>query len=101
MIDSMRSLRNLSFVRTVFQVFWAAIVIAFAGTQPTLVAILFIVYPLWDVACTIYDLRTSSQSGGTHTTQRINAALGVGAAIGRGLTVFQQPMDAVAVFGAW
>lgn len=100
-IDSTRSLRNLYFVRTGFQVMWAATVIAYARTQPQLAAVLFVLYPLWDVACTIYDLRTSIQSGGTRKSQRINILLGVGAAIGIGSTVFQRPTYAVAVFGAW
>jgi hypothetical protein len=100
-LDSTRSLRNLYFVRTVFQVIWAATVIGLARTQPQLIAILFVFYPLWDVACTVYDLRTSSQSGDTRMSQRINALLGVAAAIGIGSTVFQQPTYAVAVFGAW
>jgi uncharacterized membrane protein HdeD (DUF308 family) len=100
-IHPTRSLRNLYLVRTVFQVLWAGAMFAFARTQPELGAILFTLYPLWDVACTVYDLRTSSQTGDTRRTQRINALLGVTAAIGIGLTVFQQPMYAVAVFGAW
>jgi hypothetical protein len=100
-MNSIRSLRNLSLVRTAFQVIWAAIVLSSARTQPQLAAVLFVLYPLWDVACTIYDLNTSSQSGNTRTTQTLNAFLGVAAAIGIGLTVSRQPMYAVAVFGAW
>lgn len=99
--DSTRSLRNLYLTRTVFQVIWAATVIPSGHTQPQLIAVLFVLYPLWDVACTVYDLRTSSQSGSTHRSQRINAFLGVAAAIGIALTVLRQPTYAVAVFGAW
>jgi len=99
--NSIRSLRNLYFVRTVFQVIWAATVITTAHTKPQLGAVLFILYPLWDVACTVYDLFTSSESGNARTSQRVNALLGIMAAIGIGLTVFRQPLYAVAVFGAW
>jgi hypothetical protein len=99
--DSTRSLRNLYFVRTAFQLVWAATVITTAITQPLIAAVLFLLYPLWDVACTVYDLNTSSRSGGARTSQMINALLGVGAAIGIGLTVFHQPVYAVAVFGVW
>jgi uncharacterized membrane protein HdeD (DUF308 family) len=42
-----------------------------------------------------------SKSGSSRTSQIINALLGVGAAIGIGLTVFQQPIYSVAVFGVW
>ena len=100
-LDSTRSLRNLYFVRTAFQLAWAAGVITTAIKQPQIAAVLFLLYPLWDVACTVYDLITSSRSGTARTSQMINALLGVGAAIGIGLTVFQQPIYSVAVFGMW
>ena len=59
-LESTRSLRNLYFVRTAFQVAWAAGVITTAMKQPQVAAVLFLLYPLWDVACTVYDLNTSS-----------------------------------------
>ena len=100
-LQSTRSLRNLYFVRTAFQVAWAASVITTAMKQPKIAAVLFLLYPLWDVACTVYDLNTSSQSGSARTSQLINALLGVGAAIGIGVTVVHQPIYSVAVFGVW
>jgi len=100
-LHSTRSLRNLYFVRTVFQVAWAASVIATAIKQPVTAAVLFLLYPLWDVVCTIYDLNTFSKSGSSRTSQIVNAILGVAAAIGIGLTVFQTPIYAVAIFGLW
>ncbi len=96
-----RSLRNLYFVRTAFQVVWAAGVLTTAGKQPLLAAILFLLYPLWDVACTVYDLNTFSKSGSSRTSQIINAVLGVATAAGIGLTVFKTPIYAVAIFGVW
>lgn len=96
-----RSLRSLYIVRAVFQVIWAAAVITMASSQPALVAVLFVLYPLWDVACTIYDLKTSTRTGSTHTSQTINALLGVAAAVGIALTVAHRPTYAVAIFGAW
>src|ERR1700760_3478714 len=100
-LDSARSLRNLYFVRTAFQLVWAASVIATAVKQPVLAAVLFLLYPLWDVACTVYDLNTFSTSGSSRTSQIVNAVLGVAAAIGIGLTVFETPIYAVAIFGLW
>ena len=100
-VRSARNLSNLYFVRTAFQVVWAASVISTAVHQPRVAAVLFLLYPLWDVACTIYDLNTFSKSGSSRTSQVINAVLGVAAAIGIGLTVFQTPVYAVAVFGVW
>jgi hypothetical protein len=100
-LESTRSLRNLYFVRTAFQLGWAVSVITTAIKQPQLAAVLFLLYPLWDVACTVYDLRTSSRSGSARTSQIINALLGVAAAVGIGITVFRQPIYSVAVFGVW
>src|SRR5579875_4023550 len=96
--NSTRSLRNLYFVRTAFQVVWAASVILTAMKQPQVAAVLFLLYPLWDVACTVFDLRTSSRSGSARTSQIINALLGVGATIGIALTGFRQPIYSVAIF---
>src|ERR1700757_4007628 len=45
--ESARSLRNLYFVRTVFQVIWAAAVLSTARAQPHVASILLIAYPLW------------------------------------------------------
>jgi uncharacterized membrane protein HdeD (DUF308 family) len=100
-VNATRSLRNLYFVRTAFQVVFAAGVISTAANRPQAGAVLFLLYPLWDVACTIYDLNTFSKSGPSRTSQIINAILGIAAAIGIGLTVFQNPIYAVAIFGIW
>ena len=94
------SLRNLYFTRTAVQLLWAGIVIATAAGSPALAAGLLILYPLWDVACTVYDLRSSSRSG-TPTAQYLNVVLGSLAAIGISVTAFKSPQQAVVTFGAW
>jgi hypothetical protein len=99
--ESVRSLRNLYFVRTVFQVIWAAAVLSTAGTRPYVASILLIAYPLWDVVCTLYDLGASRPAGSARTSQVINALLGSAAAIGMALTVFSKPAYSIAIFGAW
>jgi len=95
-------LRNLYFTRTVVQLLWAAIVLMNAVSRPELAAGLLIFYPLWDVACTVYDLRASGRSvSGPATAQYVNVVLGVLAATGIALTVFKSPQQAVMAFGAW
>jgi hypothetical protein len=94
------SLRNLYFTRTAVQLLWAVIVIATAVSNPALAAGLLILYPLWDVACTLYDLSSTTRSG-PPTAQYVNVVLGSLAAIGIGLTAFQSPQQAVVIFGAW
>src|SRR6201996_1681509 len=99
--ESARSLRNLYFVRTVFQVIWAAAVLSTARAQPHVASILLIAYPLWDVACTLYDLKVSRPLGGAWTSQVINALLGSATALGIALTVVSEPPYSIAIFGAW
>ena len=74
-LTSARLLRNLYFVRTAFQIVWAAGVLATALTQPNVAAVLLIAYPLWDVACTLWDLKTSNFDASARTSQAINAVL--------------------------
>ena len=95
-----RSLRNLYFVRTVVQAIWAAATIAAAVHNPALGATLLILYPLWDVACTLYDLKSSAGSNSA-TTQYLNAAVGVITAIVIGFTAYSHTQYAVAAFGGW
>jgi uncharacterized membrane protein HdeD (DUF308 family) len=93
-------LRNLYFTRTAVQLLWAVIVIATATNNSAVAAGLLILYPLWDVACTVYDLRSSAHTG-QPTAQYVNVALGSLAAIGIALTAFKSPQQAVVTFGAW
>src|ERR1700722_9399509 len=94
------SLRNLYFTRTVVQLLWAGIVLATAASNPALAGGLLILYPLWDGACTVYDLRSSTRSG-PPTAQYVNVILGSLAAIGISVTAFKSPQQAVVTFGVW
>jgi uncharacterized membrane protein HdeD (DUF308 family) len=99
-IEQAHTLRNLYFTRTAVQLLWAGVVLATAASNPALAAGLLILYPLWDVACTVYDLRSSTRSGPA-TAQYVNVVLGSLAAIGIAVTAFQSPQQAVVTFGAW
>jgi uncharacterized membrane protein HdeD (DUF308 family) len=95
-------LRNLYFTRTIVQLLWAGLILTNATLHAVLAADLLVFYPLWDVACTVYDLQASKRSlSGPPNAQYINVALGVLAAIGISLTAFKSPQQAVVVFGAW
>lgn len=100
-IVSERSLRKLYFTRAIFQVLWAGVVMATVATKPAIAAVLVILYPLWDVACTVYDLKTSALEGSTRRSQIVNALLGSATAIGIALTAFEHPAYAIGVFGTW
>ncbi|AFL89512.1 hypothetical protein Terro_3295 [Terriglobus roseus DSM 18391] len=94
------SLRNLYFTRTAVQLLWAAIVIATSARNPPLAAGLLILYPLWDVACTVFDMKSFTRSGPS-TAHYVNVVLGTLAAIGMGLTAFKTPQQGVVIFGGW
>jgi uncharacterized membrane protein HdeD (DUF308 family) len=97
-----QSLRNLYFTRTVVQLLWAGVVLTTAVSNPALAAGFLILYPLWDVACTVYDLRTANRSASVRpTAQYVNLALGILAAIEIAATVFKSPQQAVVTFGVW
>jgi len=100
-VERARSLRKLYFTRTVFQVLWAGSVMVTAVGQPAIAGVLLILYPLWDVACTIFDLKTSALDGGARTSQILNAVVGTATAIGIAFTTFGQPAYAIGIFGAW
>jgi uncharacterized membrane protein HdeD (DUF308 family) len=99
-LQAAHSLRNLYFTRTTVQLLWAGVVIATAASKPAVAAGLLILYPLWDVICTVYDLRSSSRSS-PPTAQYVNVVLGSLAAIGIALTAFKFPQQAVVTFGVW
>lgn len=98
--ESARYLRNLYLVRTLFQLAWAGLLLA-PSTPVAWAAVLLTVYPLWDVACTVYDLKVSGGAGGSATTQVINIVLGLATSVAIGLTVSSQPKYAIAAFGVW
>jgi uncharacterized membrane protein HdeD (DUF308 family) len=102
--NATNSLRTLYFSRTVVQFLWAALAIVFAKTSPILAVILLVAYPLWDVACTLFDLNSSNASdsnSSSRTVQYVNVALGVVTAIAIYVAAQSDPRYAVAAFGAW
>ena len=98
--SSAHFLRNLYISRTAVQILWAAVVLATAPASPGLAVALTLLYPLWDVVCTVWDLRWNPQPT-SRGLQRMNAILGVATAIAIGVFGSMQLRYAVAIFGAW
>jgi uncharacterized membrane protein HdeD (DUF308 family) len=99
-LQATQNLRKLYFTRTIVQLIWAVAVLATAAENPALAATLLILYPLWDVACTLYDLKTSTGANSA-STQSANAVMGIITAAGIGFTGYSHPQYAVAIFGGW
>ena len=97
-VNTAQSLRSLYYVRSAVQPLWAIAVMMTSSTNPTAAGVLLILYPLWDVACTAYEIKTSSSP---QTTQKINLVLGLATAAGIASTIFTHEAFAIATFGAW
>lgn len=92
-----QTLRNLYLTRTLVQVLWAALVLK-GAFGPGVTAALLVLYPLWDVACTLFDLRSATEG---KSILQANAVLGVLTAIAIGVTNSSHPTYAIASFGVW
>lgn len=90
-------LRNLYFTRTLVQIVWAILVIK-GGFGAGVTSALLVLYPLWDVACTLFDLRSASEG---RAILQANAVMGVLTAISIGITNGSHPAYAIASFGVW
>jgi uncharacterized membrane protein HdeD (DUF308 family) len=100
------SLRTLYFVRAAFSVIWVTFVFVLASTlttetKPSVAAIVLLtIYPLWDVAATVFDIR-ATPAASTHIPQYLNIAFGAIAAVGILISTLTSLTPALIVFGAW
>lgn len=83
-------LRNLYYVRFVFALVWAILLVLTAHTINPFAVVLLIIYPVFDVAAAVIDFRSSS-SRRTRAPLYINmvlsllTAIGLAAAVGSGI----------------
>lgn len=93
-------LRNLYYVRFGFAVIWAGLLALTASTlNPASIALL-VIYPLFDVAAAVIDVRSS----GTARPRKplyVNMALSLLAAIGLAAAVTSGIPDVLRVWGVW
>jgi uncharacterized membrane protein HdeD (DUF308 family) len=78
------TLRRLYFVRFGFAIVWAALVFATGSDIGPVSVFLFVLYPLFDVAAAIADLRSSRATGparGLYVNIAISLLAGIGVAI--------------------
>lgn len=97
-----RYLRSLYFTRAVVQYIWAAAVLLFLPIMPGVTIALLVFYPLFDAACSLYELKRDQRAAaGAKATQTINAAVGGITAVAILLSAGQAPSTAIFAFGAW
>ncbi|MEW2546744.1 hypothetical protein AB0910_13340 [Streptomyces sp. NPDC047002] len=95
------ALRRLYFVRFAFAAVWAALLFTTAGTLGTLGAVLLVVYPLFDVACAVVDLRSARARSGPVRGLYANIVLSSLAAVGLAFAAASGVPAVLRVWGVW
>jgi uncharacterized membrane protein HdeD (DUF308 family) len=95
------SLRKLYFVRFGFAIVWAAITFAVGSSLSPLTATLLVLYPLFDLAAAIADVRSSRTSGSSVGPLYVNMALSLAAAVGLAIAATSGTPAVLSVWGAW
>lgn len=95
------ALRKLYFLRFAFAVVWAALLFATADTLGPLSAALLVVYPLFDVACAVVDLRSARAAGGPVRGLYVNIALSTLTGVGLAVAATSGIPAVLRVWGVW
>ena len=94
------SLRNLYYVRFGFAIVWAGLITLVAATISPASVGLLLVYPLFDVAAAVIDVRTSGASR-PRTPLYANIALSVATVIGLAAVASSGVPNVLRVWDAW
>lgn len=99
-VETAGALRKLYFIRAAFSVIWVLLVSVFAEKSRGFAHILLIIYPVWDVAGTILDIR-ANRNGASRIPQYVNAVISVVTALAVGIALRTGIPEALMVFGTW
>jgi len=95
------ALRRLYFIRFAFAVVWAGLLVLTSAAAGPLLTILLVVYPLFDAAAVLWQLRAERRSPRPKATEWINVVVSVLVAIALGVASTVSIAAALAVWGAW
>ncbi|MEW2567084.1 hypothetical protein [Streptomyces sp. NPDC047070] len=95
------ALRKLYFVRFAFAAVWAALLFATADTLGPVSVTLLVLYPLFDVAAAVVDLRAARADGGTAPALLVNIAISSLTVIGIAVAATSGIPAVLRVWGAW
>ena len=93
-------LRRLYFVRFVFAIVWALVILSMASRLGPVTVTLLVLYPLFDVGAAIVDAR-ASRAGGSVTGQRLTMVISLVTAIGVAIACTSGIPAVLRVWGAW
>ncbi|MEV7657046.1 hypothetical protein AB0O39_23040 [Streptomyces anulatus] len=95
------ALRKLYLLRFAFAAVWAALLFANADTLGALTATLLVIYPLFDVACAVVDIRSARTNGQPVRALYVNVAVSALTGIGLAVAVTTDIPVVLRVWGAW
>ncbi|BBA98512.1 putative integral membrane protein [Actinacidiphila reveromycinica] len=95
------ALRRLYLLRFAFAAVWAALLFATSGTLGAPAATLLVVYPLFDVACAVVDIRAARGGGQPPRGLHLNVALSALATVGLAVAATSGIPAVLRVWGAW
>ncbi|MFJ8273138.1 hypothetical protein ACIQ8G_23055 [Streptomyces sp. NPDC094154] len=95
------ALRKLYFVRFAFAAVWAAVLFATASTLGPLSVTLLVIYPLFDVAAAVVDIRTARANGGAATGLYANIVISTLAGMGLAVAAASGIPAVLRVWGLW
>ncbi|WP_245665072.1 hypothetical protein [Nocardia sienata] len=99
-VGSTAGLRNLYYARFGFAVVWAGLMLAAAARLTPVSIALMVLYPLFDVAAAVIDIRTSGAAR-PKAPLYLNMALSLLTAVGLAAAVTSGIPDVLRVWGAW
>lgn len=99
-VETAKSLRKLYFTRTGFSFVWFILVTVFSKTNADFANILLIIYPVWDVIATYFDIKANPATV-SKTPQLVNIVIGSVTTIAVILALKTGIPEALMVFGAW
>ncbi|MGV9498063.1 hypothetical protein ACWDQ0_07300 [Streptomyces sp. NPDC003642] len=95
------ALRRLYLLRFAFAAVWAALLFSSARSLGPLSATLLVIYPLFDLACAVLDLRSARPGGGPVRGLQANIVLSALTAAALVAACFSGIPDVLRVWGAW
>jgi uncharacterized membrane protein HdeD (DUF308 family) len=94
------ALRRLYFVRFGFAIVWAILMFLTGRQFGPVVAVLVVLYPLFDVACAVVDARASKSSSSSRGLY-LNIAISLLAAVGLGVAAASGIPAVLRIWGVW
>lgn len=95
------ALRRLYVTRFAFAIVWAGLVFTTATTAGPQLTILLIVYPLFDAAAVLWQIRADPDAGRSTVAEWTNVVVSVIVAVALGVASTQSVSAALAVWGVW